>query len=160
MISFIYIKEDWTAAELAMKVRGLAGSKNVKVYSTPKHGQRDDEQVYRKLSKTEYGIFLAYDKVVIDKTTLAELRYLKKNKIPIYFIIPHQMEGKIHNLKFNKKTTYPYDRSNINDLQKILNTVISELILANSDDGDFWDLLMIIGLILFVLYLISDQGNS
>ena len=139
-----------------MKVRGLAGSKNVKVYSTPKHGKRDDEQVFRKLKKTEYGIFLAYDQLQIDKTTLSELKFLKKNKIPVYFIIPHQMKEEISKLKFPKKTTFSYDRSNVDDLKKILNTLINELTSAKSEDGDFWDFLIIVGLILLVLYLFSS----
>jgi len=160
LITFLYIKEDWTAAELAMKVRGLAGSKNIKVYSTPKHGQRDDEQVFRKLKQTEYGIFLAYDQLQIDKTTLSELRFLKENKIPVYFIIPYQMKESISNLKFTRKTIYTYDLSNVDDLKRILNTLIAELTIAKSENSDFWDFLIILGLILLTLYLFSTPENQ
>ena len=157
MITFIYPKEDWTAAELAMKVRGLAGSRNLRVYSTPKHGRRDDEMVYRKLRKTTYAVFLAYDQIYIDNDTEKELRFIKKHKIPIYFIVPENMNGKIRELGFGDNI-YPYQLGNIDQLRETLNEILMKQVAKKAGSDDFWGLIILLGLLLFSVFLVAGAA--
>ena len=143
--------------------RRLAGSKNLKVYSTPKHGRRDDEAVYLKLGKTTYAIFIAYDQLRLDKDTAEELKFLKKNKVPIYFVIPREMEQKIENRGFRQNARvkiYSYKQGDINALKQILNTLMLEMTANKDNELGLWDLIILVGLILLVIYLISDEGNK
>ena len=159
MITFIYPKEDWTAAEMAMKVRGLAGSRNLRVYTTPKHGKRDNEQVYNKLKDTKYAIFLAYDQTEIDLETREELNFLKKHGIPVYFVIPDTMEENVTVLGF-EKDVYTYKLGNRENLTQILKTILMELTSRDDKKEDFWVLIVLVGLILFVLFLFSETESD
>jgi len=162
MITFIYPKDDWTAAETVMKMQALAASQGYDVYSTPKNTKRNINDINMKLAKTKYAIFIAIDAENIDADTEQELKTLSESSAEIYYVIPEEFEQKLH-LK-ETEHVYRYERSDprslLNSVQQVLSDIKKKqttLQGQKTDTGDLIALLAIIGLLLFFLWLIFKK---
>jgi len=160
MITFIYPKDDWTAAETVMKMQALAASQGSDVYSTPKNTRRNINDINMKLAKTKYAIFIAIDAENIDADTQQELKTLSESRAEIYYVIPEEFEQKLH----TKGQVYRYRRSDyplslINSVQQVLSDIErkQKTLQDQTDTGDLIALLAIIGLLLFFLWLIFKK---
>jgi len=108
MITFLYPKDDWTAAEIVMKIQALAASQGYNVYSTPKNTKRNIDEINMKLSKTEYAIFMAVDVNKIDEDTQTELEILSKTAKRICYLVPYGF--KLKNIKRNNIYRFKHDK--------------------------------------------------
>jgi hypothetical protein len=160
MITFIYPKDDWTAAETVMKMQALAASQGSDVYSTPKNTRRNINDINMKLAKTRYAIFIAIDAENIDADTQQELKTLSESRAEIYYVIPEEFEQKLH----TKGQVYRYRRSDyplslINSVKQVLSDIErkQKTLQDQTDTGDLIALLAIIGLLLFFLWLIFKK---
>ena len=173
MITFVYPKDDWKAAEIAVKIQALAASQNIKVYSTPKNVRRDDQEIAKNLAKTKYAIFLAYDAEVVDVDTGWELKYLIDRNIEIHSVVPHAFVSELRRLGIYQNI-YPYsygESSEFIDSVKKLITHLEEesktsetTIKSKSQQGatgpeDALLLLLLLGILLFFLWLIFGESD-
>ncbi len=136
---------------MVVKVKGLAGSRDLQVYSTPKHGPRDDDYIWQKLNQTQYAIFLAYDKMDIDGDTGRELKFLSENNKELYFLVPHELEEPLDKLGLTGNK-YLYKRGDMEELKENLNKIMTELTRRQKGD-DFSSFLIIMGLLLMIVLL-------
>ena len=156
MITLLYPKEDWTAAELSTKLQALASSRNISFYTTPKHGKRDEEHIARKLSLTDKAILLAHDVTTLDEETEWELKELKKGSIPIYSVVPESMEPELTHLGMVDHL-YTYDEGDSRGFQGQLMLLMEELKKespGSQNGGELAAFLIILGLLLFLLWLL------
>ncbi|NAY82369.1 MAG: hypothetical protein GU362_05770 [Thaumarchaeota archaeon] len=125
MITFLYPKDDWTAAEAVMKIQALAASQGYNVYSTLKNTRRNINEINMKLAKTKYAIFIAIDAKKIDADTQQELKTLSESSAEIYYVIPEKFEEKL-SIKENAHV-YKYIRSDPNSLFNSVNQVLGDI---------------------------------
>jgi hypothetical protein len=162
MITFIYPKDDWTAAETVLKMQALAASQGYNVYTTPKNTKRNINDINMKLAKTKYAIFIAIDAQEIDMDTQQELKTLSESRAEIYYVVPEKFKPVIP-IKVNVHI-YRYVRSNpsslFNSVRKVLNDIREKQKILQEQKNDAEDLialLAIIGLLLFLLWLIFKK---
>jgi len=144
MITFIYPRDDWTAAETIMKMQALAASQGYSVYATPKNTIRDMDYIKIELSKTRYAIFIAIDADSIDDDTNYELSFLKDKNIETYYVVTEGLEIEESDNVFRCGST-PEDT--LESIQKI------QSMRKEGDDGEKSAALASIGIILFFLWL-------
>ncbi len=163
MIGIIYPKDDWTAADLAIKIKALGANspENLKIYSTPKNTRRDEEEIKMKLRKVNHGLFIAYDKLDIDKETGWELNFLLERNVPIFSIVPEGMQKALKNMGI-KTHIYSYEPNNIIDFNNTIKSILSEMGDAreNQNEGNIGELLALlalIGIAAFFLYLLFGK---
>lgn len=156
MITLLYPKEDWTAAELSTKLQALASSRNISFYTTPKHGKRDEEHIARKLSQTDKAILLAHDVTSLDEDTEWELKELKKRSIPIYSVVPESMKPDLTHLGMFDHL-YTYDEGDARGFNSQLMHLMKELEKESQDSpngGELAAFLILLGLLLFLLWFL------
>lgn len=76
MITILYPKNDFDAANVAVKVQSLAQSRNQKIYVVPKHYGRNRTEVQESLKKSSVALLIAQSANEIDRDTLDELKVL------------------------------------------------------------------------------------
>jgi hypothetical protein len=157
MIAFLYPKEDWTAAEIALKVQAVAASQNIEVYSVPKFQKNRKDQIYERLSKSTQAIFLAYDVMVIDEDTREELKFLNEKRIPVYFILPKGMNGEI-NKSGSPNTIRTYDPANKMAIIQITERLLEDLKKDANAEG-LAVFTVLVGLLLLILFLVLSASN-
>ena len=158
MIAFLYPKEDWTAADISLKVQAIAASQNVEVYSVPKFQKNRKEQIFQRLSKASQVIFLAHDIEHIDEDTREQLCYIKEKKIRTFFIVPPVMEPEIRKLGFHRDIK-TYDPKEKVALLNITNALIDEL-KKNSNAEGMAVFLVLLGLLVMILYLVLSASKE
>lgn len=163
MITFIYPKDDWTAAEIVVKMQALAASQNIKVYSPPKNTRRDEQEIAMKLAKTKYSIFLAYDVHAIDEYTTWELKFLSERKTEIYSVVPDDLVDELIKLGIGANI-YPYKYGERTELITSVKKIIDEIKTkedkkGDSDLGELLTFLLLLGMILFLLGLILSKRD-
>lgn len=147
MISIIYPKDDFDAANVAVKVQALAQSRNQKVYVVPKHYGRNQTEIEKNLKKTSVLLFIAQSASEIDQSTIDEINILiSKNKKVVGFLpddltIPNKLESSIILKKYHKGDT--------SELRNIVLEYLSEIQKNQNSNG----LLIVLGLILFLFLL-------
>lgn len=158
VIIFVYPKEDWTAAEMAMKMQAFAASQDIDVYFPPKAGRRNEELIARKLSKGKYAIFLAHDKTELDDDTKWEINYLKKRGTPLYSIVPDNMVNNIKNFGIINNI-YEYDANNPEELKNALEKLLRKIKASSSDSdaGALLTFLAVVGLGIFLIWLLLGK---
>ena len=174
MITFVYPRDDWKAAEIAVKLQALAASQNIKVYSTPKNVRRDDEEIAKKLAKTKYAIFIAYDADAIDTNTIWELESLLGLGIEIYSVVPHVFVSELQRLGISQNI-YPYSYGGSTELINSVKQLVTHLeeksktseytIKSKSQEGttgpdEALSLLLLLGMLLFFLWLIFGKSDQ
>lgn len=123
MLTIIYPENDYTSADIAIRVQALAQGQGQKVYVVPKHLGRNEENISKNLKKTDSVLFIAYDKTQLDESTLTELSWLTKNNKLIHAIVPDNMQmGLGQNLR-----TYTYSQMNHSDFAVSINRFVSQL---------------------------------
>lgn len=158
MIAFLYPKEDWTAADIALKVQAVAASQDIEVYSVPKFQQNRKDQIFMKLSKISQAMFLARDVKVIDTDTQEHLKFLQQKRKPVYFILPKGMENEAKALGFseNIKTYDPEDKMAI---IRITEGILADL-KNNADAEGAAVFIVLVGLLLLILFLALSASKE
>jgi hypothetical protein len=158
MIAFLYPKEDWTAAEIALKVQAVAASQNLEVYSVPKFQKNRNDQIFQKLSKATQAIFLARDVKLVDADTQEHLKFLKEKGKPVYFILPTGMEAEARGLGFVKdiRTYNPEDKMAI---IPIVEQLLGELKNDTNAEGAA-AFIVLVGLLLLILFLALSASKE
>lgn len=155
-ITIIYPKEDYEAANVAIKVQALAQSSNQRVYVVPKHFGKNKTEVQKNLDKTSVALFISQSVDKIDNSTLEELKYLKsKDKKIIGFLpegvtIPPKLEQYIGPQRYHN-----------GDANSLRNTILKYLteVKNNGNKENQNALLVVIGLILFLLLLAFNSDD-
>ena len=158
MIAFLYPKEDWTAAEIALKIQAVAASQDIEVYSVPKFQKNRKELIFQRLSKTSQAIFLAYDVKSLDEDTQDHLIFLKEKKKPVYFIIPKDMENTVKALGFaeNIRVYNPADRMAIIPItESLLEDLKND---ANREGMAVF--VVLVGMLLMILFLVLSASKE
>jgi len=158
MIAFLYPKEDWTAAEIALKVQAVAASQEIEVYSVPKFQKNRKEQIFEKLSKSTQAMFLAYDVKVIDEDTREELKFLKDKGKPVYFILPKGMNGEAKALGFSEHIR-TYDPENKMAIIQITERLLEDLKKDVNAEG-LAVFIVLVGLLLLILFLVLSASKE
>ncbi len=158
MITFIYPEGDWTAAEVAIKIQALASSQGHKVYSPPKVGKRDEEDIGRRLSRSKYAILVAYDSPSLDPSTKWELETLSSNNATIYSVVPHSMRVELEALGVrNNLKSYDFDDIDhfIQAAEAIMDDIRSQQ--SSGTGGELLVLLLLFGMLIFFIALLFEQ---
>ncbi len=167
----IYPKYDWIAAEVALNVQTLASSRGIKVYPTPKHYGRDTNIIKDFISKTQSAIVFAYERNVLDRSTLWEIEQLKNAGKFLIFLLPDTFKKEQINriLKdYENARVHFYDRKShdFNSIRKTIMKLLEEVDLGKTTyerekhikkDGNR-DLLIILGII-FLLLLMTKESQ-
>ena len=158
MIGFIYPKDDWTAAEIAIKMQALAASQGKKVYSPPKNTRRNKKEIEIMLSRIKHAIFLAYDNKNIDDDTKWELEVLKNHGADIYFVVPKDMIPALKSLGI-QDNIYSYEAGDHKALIQTLERITDDLKKREgvADIGEALVLLAILGMLIFFLWLLFEK---
>ena len=123
MLTIMYPENDYTSADIAIRVQALAQGQGQKVYVVPKHLGRNEENIFKNLKKTDTVLFIAYDKTQIDASTFEELAWLTKNNKLIHAIIPDNM---VMDLGQNLRT-YTYSQNIQSDFAVGINRFVGQL---------------------------------
>jgi hypothetical protein len=158
MIAFLYPKEDWTAAEIALKIQAVAASQDIEVYSVPKFQKNRKELIFQRLSKTSQAIFLAYDVKSIDEDTQDHLMFLKEKKKPVYFIIPKDMENTVGALGFAQNIRL-YDPADKMAIIPITESLLEDLKNDANREG-MAVFIVLVGILLMILFLVLSTSKE
>ncbi len=93
MLSILYPKEDYTAADVAVRVQALAAGEGQKIQVVPKHFGRNPQQVEKQLKQTAAALFIACDKLKLDADSKQELAVLQEKKRKIICVVPQRFAG-------------------------------------------------------------------
>jgi hypothetical protein len=157
MIAFLYPKEDWTAAEIALKIQAVAASQDIEVYSVPKFQKNRKELIFQRLSKTSQAIFLACDVKTIDEDTQDQLMFLKEKKKPVYFIVPKDMENTVTALGFTE-TIRLYDPADKMAIIQITEKLLQDL-KKDANEG-LAVFIVLVGMLLLILFLVLSASKE
>ena len=105
MITILYPKDDYEAANIALKAQALSQSDTTKIYIVPKHFGRNEDSIKQNLSKTKVALYIAFEREV-DYITLDELTYLDQRHVPIYCIIPDNIENPLPESETSEAFTF------------------------------------------------------
>ncbi len=170
MYSFIYPKEDWTAAEIAANLQAFARSRGVALQVIPKHYGRTKKIVSNILSNTKFAVVIAYERKKLDRMTIYEINALKKKKVPIIMILPDDFDfSQVNRIlsdyrsnsavyQFNRETATPesiqnFIKRNMQNLTKLLKKVPKKAP-GNSDNRD---LFVLLGMLFFLLLMSKSK---
>ena len=150
MLTILYPKEDYTSADIALRVQALAQSQNQKVYTVPKHYGRNSEAVFAKLSKSSAVLFIVHDQEQIDQDTQAELEFLLQKGKTIHAIVPESLKILPEAIK---KHTYQ-DKSQFTDtLNEFTNSLKKKPHKSKKDTQNFALLILAGTLMIVILFL-------
>lgn len=161
MLTILYPKEDFTAADIAVRLNALVigSTDNQEVYIVPKHFGRNPEDVLRRLRKTKSAIFIAFDKEKIDRETQSDLEEIFRLGIKTYALVPKEMKvsAKLkENLRIHEYSkTSPKSLQNASsDLLKDINTRETSVV------GGLLAVAGILGLGMLFLAAMTDNGKK
>ena len=106
MLSILYPKEDYTAADVAVRVQALAAGEGQKIQVIAKHFGRNPLEVEKQLKRTKIALFIACDQVKLDDNSQQELDILLKKHCKIICIVPQKFESLPENEDNIEKYTY------------------------------------------------------
>jgi len=154
MISILYPKDDFDAANVAVKVQALAQSKNQKVYVVPKHYGRNKAEIQMNLSKTKTALFIIQTAEKVDRGTIDELNLLMEYKAQIVGFIPHNVR------LTSKLSSYinlqKYNRGDSNSLKSSMMNFISS---KQTNDETKNSILIVIGLVVLLILLSLEPDD-
>jgi hypothetical protein len=153
MLTIIYPENDYTSADIAIRVQALAQGQGQKIYVVPKHLGRNEENIFKNLKKTDTVLFIAYDKTQLDNSTLDELSWLTKNNKLIHAIVPDNMKMDLgQNLR-----AYTYSQMNHYDfaagINRFVNQLQNEQKVKNGTKND--NILVLVGLLVLSILFLS-----
>jgi len=121
MISIIYPRDDFRAADISIKI--AMDIEDIEIFPVPKYPGRNENLVFNNLNKSQGVIFIMTDpSVKIDSKTKKEIEFVLTKGKEFYAVVP---EGSNLNLKGSKVITYKLN--NINDLIEKVHAEISNL---------------------------------
>ena len=159
MITLLYTKDDYVAAEMALKIQAIGAGQGQKFYTVPKHYGRKDEQVYKNLDKSNIALLIAYENHQIDEQTAEEIRHLDSKNKKIVAIVPHDFQG----LFLSKNIEpYKYTRTDQNSLLLAIQQYVNQLKQQpqseeNKDSGIFAAIMMLIVGLLLIAFITDDK---
>lgn len=153
MLTIIYPENDYTSADIAIRVQALAQGQGQKVYVVPKHLGRNEVNILKNLNKTDTVLFIAYDKIQLDASTLKELSWLTNNNKLIHAIVPDNMKIDLgQNLRI-----YSYSQKNHSNfavgINKFVNQLQSEQKVKEVTKND--NILILVGLLVLSILFLS-----
>ena len=161
MLTIIYPKEDYTSADIAIRVQALAQGQGQKIYVVPKHYGRNEENVFAKLSKATSILFIAHDKLNIDQNTEKELSFLSSKGKKVHYIVPTDM-----NLTTDSTYIHKYLNNNKMDFANAIQGFIQKIQTneqgskkINKENAVLLAVSMLIVTIIFLL-IISNLNNN
>jgi hypothetical protein len=160
MISILYPKEDFTSADIAIKLQALAQEQSEQIFIVPKHFGRNEENVYKKLSESNTALLLLHDKLALDDATRKEVNFLLKKGATIYSIAPNEAKSSLNLSKKKKVSSHYYDRFKSGDFLKTVQDIINHLNMrkeAKSSDNDLGIILLVLALIILVIAAFSND---
>lgn len=168
-IAILYPKNDWTAADTALRLDAIASFKNLNGFIVPKYPNRDDESLIPKLGRSKYAIFLMFDKNILDTTTKQDISFLLERGAKVYCIIPHTSLNYFKNIfaqhashSNNKNIVIiSYYKGSKTDLENSINDILEEIKKkeekVHKANRDMVMALVLTGLLLLVLSALSKN---
>lgn len=153
-ITIIYPKEDYEAANVAVKVQALAQSRNQRIYVVPKHYGKNKTEIQKNLEKTTVALFISQSSGNIDSSTLEELKFLKTQRKEIIGFLP---DGVV--IPKNLEKYISLQRYHSGDANSLRNTILKYLTQVKPDKENQNALLVVIGLLLFLLLLAFNSDD-
>lgn len=153
MITILYPKDDFDAANVAVKVQSLAQSRNQKIYVVPKHYGRNKTEIQQKLKKASTVLFIAQSSKELDQGTIEELKFLQSEGtkvigfIPFGLVLPKSLENYI--------SLERYHEGNSSELRSVIIEYLSKI----QKNQDTSGLLVVLGLILFLFLLAFNSDD-
>lgn len=153
MITILYPKDDFDAANVAVKVQALAQSRNQKIYVVPKHYGRNRTEVQESLKKSSVALLIAQSANEIDQDTLNELKILIDCKKKVIGFIPDKLS--LTKSIENSITLEKYHKGDSNELRSGIINYLAR-VQKNQDAGG---ILVVLGLILFLFLLAFNTDD-
>ena len=155
-VALIYPQGDYTAAEIAHKLKALAEGRNLKIYVSNKNLREKKISPAVKFKNVTTAILIMYDTKIIDKDTDSELRYFCDKNIHTLLVVPDTFKNEyncrsfdIHRYKEGDQDSFMREISSIkNHFKPVERKNISTS--SNSSNNILW---ILFGLILLLLLL-------
>ncbi|SEH08202.1 hypothetical protein [Candidatus Venteria ishoeyi] len=93
MLTIFYPKDDFTAADIAVRVQALAAGEGQSIQVLAKHFGRNEEQISQQLQQTQAALFIACDALIIDEKSKFEMQTLIQKGIKPVCLIPPDFKG-------------------------------------------------------------------
>ncbi len=153
MISIIYPRDDFTAADISIKI--AMDIEDIEIFPVPKYPGRNENLVFNNLNKSQGVIFIMMDPSLnIDSKTKREIRFVLSQGKEFYAVIP---EGLNLNLGSSKVITYKPD--NINDLIEKVHAEILRL-KRRKEQEDAVIILTVLALILIMFLALNAVARN
>ena len=153
MITILYPKNDFDAANVAVKVQSLAQSRNQKIYVVPKHYGRNRTEVQESLKKSSVALLIAQSANEIDRDTLDELKVLIDYKKKVIGFIPDELS-----LTKSMEDSIILEKYHKDDSNKLSSGIINYLARVQKNQ-DASGILVVLGLILFLFLLAFNTDD-
>lgn len=153
MITILYPKDDFDAANVAVKVQALAQSRNQKIYVVPKHYGRNRTEVQESLKKSSIALLIAQAANEIDQDTLDELKALIDYKKKVIGFIPDELS--LTKSMENSITLEKYHKGDSNELRSGIINYLARV----QKNQDASGILVVLGLILFLFLLAFNTDD-
>lgn len=158
MISILYPKDDYTSADIAIKLQALAADQANKIFIVPKHYGRNKENINKNLAKSRTAIFLSHDMSELDPSTRKELELLLAHKANVYSITPTQSKKSMI-LPKGITSHYYYDQQQPGDFLNTVKKIADDVQKKKNASSDFGALLVVMALIILVIAAF-DNGKK
>ncbi len=123
MLTILYPKEDYAAADVAVRVQALAAGENQTIQVITKHFRRNQEQVDQQLNQTTAALFIACDRLELDESSQQELTELRDKNCKIICVVPENFVG----LPNNQLERYTYTQGDIGSFAETVQKFVDEL---------------------------------
>lgn len=153
MITILYPKDDFDAANVAVKVQALAQSRNQKIYVVPKHYGRNRTEIQESLKKSSVALLIAQSANEIDQDTLNELKILIDYKKKVIGFIPDKLS--LTKSIENSITLEKYHKGDSNELRSGIINYLARV----QKNQDASSILVVLGLILFLFLLAFNTDD-
>jgi hypothetical protein len=158
MISILYPKDDYTSADIAIKIQALAQNQPGTIFIVPKHFGRNDINVQKNLLGSSSAMLLLHDKRSLDVDTKKEIELLVKNKKKVFCIAPKQSKPY---LKLPPVITpHFFDPSKPGDFLATVQRISGELKDQKDKGGDFGMFLIMLALIMLIISSFNDDKKK
>jgi hypothetical protein len=152
MLSILYPKEDYTAADVAIRVQALAAGEGHKLHVVPRHFGRQEEQAQKNLHKTTAGLLIACDKARLDETSKKDIGFLIEKKKRIIAVVPANFEPLPESIE-----TYRYTQGSAKSFADTVQHFVEQLKQApTGKKNQETNLLVVGGLLIAGIILLSN----
>jgi hypothetical protein len=154
MIAILYPKDDYTAADIGVKINALALNQKSKIYVVPKHYGRNQQSIYANLKKAKEPLLLMHDTTTLDSETAEELNFLLQNQVAVNAIIPQKSNLGLAPRNFNG--IHEYDPKDPNGFLKPINEYLTSIGKQNTNKNTG----VVLGLLAIILLGIAFSSDG